>query len=180
MLQPSANRERFTAGFIYYVKRTPGGSYVHRMHPDGSGDEQIWQEKILALATSPDGRYIAVTLPLAGRSEWKLEIVDWARKRVQPVCNDALAYWSDDGRSFVVTTGAGKRNKNAPSYLVTLRTANGIPDLPANGFSDVSQFAGLKNAHTIAAGIIALGRNPDTYAYIKETVQRNLYRIPLR
>src|SRR6266699_183861 len=177
MLQPSANRERFTAGFIYYVKRTPGGSYVHRMHPDGSGDEQIWQEKILALATSPDGRYIAVTLPLGGRSEWKLEIVDWTRKRVQPVCNDALAYWSDDGRSFVVTTGAGKRNKNAPSYLVTLRTANGIPDLPANGFSDVSQFAGLKNAHTIAAGIIALGRNPDTYAYIKETVQRNLYRI---
>ncbi len=48
------------------------------MHPDGSGDEQIWQEKILPLATSPDGRYLAATLPLEGRSERKLEIVDWA------------------------------------------------------------------------------------------------------
>jgi len=55
-----------------------------------------------------------------------------------------------------------------------------MPELPANGLSDTSQLAHLKRVRTITAGMIALGRSPETYAYVKETVQRNLYRIPLR
>jgi len=179
LLQASASRPRFTTEFIYYLKHTPEGAYANRIHPDGSNDQRIWPEKVVAAAVTPDGRYLAVTVPLGGRSEWKLEIVDWARKTVQPVCNDAIAYWSDDGRSFFVTAGLGKRDKNAPAYLVTLPKPNGIPELPANGLSDVTQFAGLKNTRTIVAGEISLGRNPDTYAYVKETVQRNLYRVPV-
>jgi serine/threonine protein kinase len=179
LLQPSASRPRFTTEFIYYLKHTPEGAYAHRIHADGSDDQRIWPEKIVAAAVTPDGRYLALTIPLGGRSEWKLEIVDWARKRVQPVCNDAIAYWSDDGRSFFVTTGLGKRDKNAPAYLVTLPTANGIPKLPANGLTDVTQFAGLTNTRRISVGEISLGRNLDTYAYVKETVQRNLYRVPV-
>ena len=61
-----------------------------------------------------------------------------------------------------------------------LTTPNGMPELPANGLSDTSQLAHLKRVRTITAGMIALGRSPETYAYVKETVQRNLYRIPLR
>jgi serine/threonine protein kinase/Tol biopolymer transport system component len=179
MLQASANRPRFTTEFIYYVKRTPAGSYAHRVRPDGSGDETIWPERIIAAAFSPDGRHLAVTLPLEGRSEWKLEIVDWERKSVQLVCNDAIAYWSDDGRSFIATGGTGKRNTSAMVYKVNLPEANSLPELPPNGLSNVSQFATLKNVRSITAGIIGPGRNPDTYAYVKEIVQRNLYRVPL-
>jgi WD40 repeat protein len=43
MLQNAADDPRFTPAFIYYRKRTPAGSYAHRVHPDGSGDEQIWE-----------------------------------------------------------------------------------------------------------------------------------------
>jgi hypothetical protein len=178
VLVPSANRVRFAPGFLCYVKRAPAGSYVHPIHPDGSGDEQIWHENIMTLAASPDGRYLAVTLPLKERAEWELEIVDWARKSVQPVCKDAIAYWSDDGRSFIATAGSGKKDMSAPTYIFSLPEANGIPELPTNGLSDVSQFAELKHARTIAADIIGPGRSPDTYAYVRETVQRNLYSIP--
>jgi len=52
--------------------------------------------------------------------------------------------------------------------------------MPANGLSNASQFAGLKRARTLSAGIIGAGRTPDSYAFVRETVQRNLYRIPLR
>jgi hypothetical protein len=180
VLEPSATSPRFTPDFVYYLRRTSAGAYVHRVHRDGSGDEQIWHEKILALATSPDGRYLAVTLPIEGRSEWMLEIVDWARRRVQPVCKDAIGYWSDDGRSFIATGGTGKRNTGALTYLISLAVANSPPELPPNGLSNLSQLASLKNVRTIAGGIIGHGGTPDTYAFVKETVQRNLYRIPLR
>ena len=181
LLQASAKLPRFTSDFIYYVRQSPAGRYVHRIHRDGSGDEQIWDEGIISLATSPNGRYLAVTLPIKEKqTEWKLEIVDWARERIQPVCNDANAYWSDDGKSFIVTDGLGKRNRDAQTYVISLPAASGIPELPPNGLSNFSQFAESKHARTISARVIGPGRTPGIYAYVKETVQRNLYRIPLR
>src|SRR6185312_11394359 len=54
VLQTNANRARFAPGFIYYVKRKPAGSYLHRIRLDGSGDEQIWPENIVSGATSLD------------------------------------------------------------------------------------------------------------------------------
>ena len=122
-----------------------------------------------------------MTLPIKEKqTEWKLEIVDWARKRIQPVCNDANAYWSDDGKSFIVTDGLGKRNRGAQTYVISLPAASGIPELPPNGLSNFSQFAESKHARAISARVIGPGRTPGIYAYVKETVQRNLYRIPLR
>jgi eukaryotic-like serine/threonine-protein kinase len=181
LLQSSAKFPRFTSKFIYYVRQTPAGRYVHRILPDGSGDEQIWDERIISLGTSPDGRYLAVTLPLKEKqAEWKLELVDWAQKHIQPVCNDANSYWSDDGKSFIATDGLGKRNRGAQTYVISLPVAGGMPELPANGLSSFSQFAELKHARTISARVIGPGRTADIYAYVKETVQRNLYRIPLR
>jgi hypothetical protein len=130
MLQTGADNPRFTSAYIYYLKRALTGGYVHRIKSDGSGDEQIWDEKIMTLATSADGRYLAVTLPIKQHGEWKLEIVDWMRKRVQPVCNDAVAYGSDDGRSFVATGGFGKRNTGAQSYVISLSVGSRIPETP--------------------------------------------------
>jgi Tol biopolymer transport system component len=179
MLQTSANRSHFASGFIYYVKRTPDGGYVHRVRPDGTDDQQIWDGKVLALATSPDGRYLAVAEPVKEDGEWRLEIVDWAQKRVQPVCNDALAYWSDDGGSLILFTGIGKMRKNTSTYLVALPPGKYLPELPPDGFSEFSQIAKVKNARMIPERVIALGRNPDTYAYVRASVQRNLYSIPL-
>jgi len=181
LLQTSANRARFTSDFIYYVKRTPESSYAYRIRPDGSGDEQIWHENILSMSTSPDGRYLALTLPLNRQAaEWRLVIVDWARKRVQRICNDAVAYWSDDGASFLVVGGAGKRSAAAQIYVIPLPVSGGIPELPSQGLSDISQIAALKAARTISVGMIGSGPSPDTYVYAKETAQRNLYSIPLR
>jgi len=57
---------------------------------------------------------------------------------------------------------------------------SGVPELPSKGLSDITQFAGLKHARTIPQTSIGFGRTPDTYAFVKETVQRNLYRVPLR
>ncbi len=179
VLQVGADNPRFTSAYVYYVRRTLAGAYVHRVHPDGSGDEQIWGGEIQWLATSPDGRYLAVVAPREKGGKRKLEIVDWARKHVQPVCNDADGYWSDDGRSFLVTRGFDLANKNQPIYLLDLPVGSGVPELPSYGLSDFSQFAKLKHAHTISEGMIGFGRVPDTYAFVRETVQRNLYRIPL-
>ncbi|HKW25794.1 MAG TPA: protein kinase [Terriglobales bacterium] len=180
LLQTSADHPRFTADFIYYIKRSPAGSYAHRIHPDGNADQRIWNEKILGLAASPDGRYLAPAVALEKGGQWRLEIVDWARKRVQPVAKNALAYWSDDGRALVVLLNYSLAERKAVSYVIDLAPGGGVPELPANGISDATQLAALPHVHTIPQRVIEPGRTPDAYAYVKETVQRNLYRVPLR
>ena len=76
--------------------------------------------------------------------------------------------------------GTGKRNTGALTYWIDLATPNSVPELPPNGLSDVSDLAKLKRVRTMTAGIVGPGRTHDTYAYVKETVQRNPYRVPLR
>jgi len=185
MLQTDADHPGFTPSYIYYTKRALDGAHVHRIHPDGSGDEQIWDEKIQSLATSPDGRYLALTVPIEKSAagvkhgqQWRLEVVDWARKRVYPVCDDAVAYWSGDGKSFLVSPIG--IYKGAPTYVFSPPADGGIPELPSNGISNITEFAKLKHVRTIPQTSIGIGRTPDSYAFVKETVQRNLYRIPLR
>jgi Tol biopolymer transport system component len=177
-LQAGAHRARFAPGFIYYVKRTTAGSYVHRMRADGSGDEQIWDAKVVSVATSPDGRYLAATVPISKDGEWMLEVVDWARKRVQPVAVDTIGYWSDDGRSFFVTGGIGKANETAMTYVVPLASADAAPDLPSGGLSDLSQLATSNHAQVVPLRIVP-GRSAESYAFVKQTTQRNLYSVPL-
>ena len=184
MLQTDADDPRFASGYIYYVKRTVASAHVHRVRSDGSGDEQIWDEKIQRLATSPDGRYLAVTVPLKegvgmGREQWDLKVVDWARNRVQRVCSGCVGYWSDDGRSFLASGGYGVINKGAPTYVISLSQGGEFPVLPTKGLSDIKQFAELEHARSIPETSVGVGRTPDIYAFVKETVQRNLYRIPL-
>ena len=182
LLQNSAQRARFTSDFIYYIKRGPAASYAYRIRPDGSGNEQIWHEGAIGtVGFSPDGLYFAATTwpPSNKHAQWRLVVVDWVRKRVQPVCDDAVAYWSDDGKTFFVIAGFGKRSANPLIYVIRLRERGGIPELPPKGLSDISQITRLTNAQVSSVGMIGPGPSPDTYAYVKETAQRNLYSIPL-
>jgi Tol biopolymer transport system component len=175
----SAQRPRYVADWIYYVKRVPAGFYLHRIHADGSGDEQIWDQNVYFPTFSPDGRYFSAELPM-GKTQLQY-IVDWKQKRVVPISPVAQAYWSDDGRSFIINAGAGgKRTMDASTYVISLPPGKSIPELPPNGVSDVSELAGMNKVRVLHNGSVALSRNADTYAYVKDTVQRNLYRIPLR
>jgi hypothetical protein len=122
---------------------------------------------------------LAVTLPIEKVGEWKLELVDWARKRVQPLRIDGIVYWSDDGRSLYVFAELGRENKSAPTYLMSIPPGRGVPALPRTGLSNLAQLVVSKNASVIPAHVVGAGRTPDTYVYVKETVQRDLYRIPL-
>jgi len=84
MLQTPPMIPVFPPSTIYYVERALDGAHVHRVHPDGSGDEQVWDEEIQTLVTSPDGRCLAVTVAIEKSAtgmkhgqQCSLE-VDWA------------------------------------------------------------------------------------------------------
>jgi hypothetical protein len=54
-----------------------------------------------------------------------------------------------------------------------------LPTIPAGGFQSRAEIARLPGVRVIDAADLAFGRTLDTYAFSRETTQRNLYRIPL-
>jgi hypothetical protein len=54
-----------------------------------------------------------------------------------------------------------------------------FPDIPAGGFRSETELRALPGVRVVDSNDVTPGPTADVYAYSRETVQRNLYRIPL-
>jgi hypothetical protein len=54
-----------------------------------------------------------------------------------------------------------------------------FPLIPAAGFRSEAAIAKLPGTRLIDTSDVAPGPTPEIYAFSRETVQRNLYRIPI-
>ena len=74
-------------------------------------------------------------------------------------------------------SGGGK------TIVIELPPGKDLPDLPASGLNSPNDAKGLNVVAEIdmkGMVIFAPGPNPSVYAYIRSSVQRNLFRIPLK
>jgi eukaryotic-like serine/threonine-protein kinase len=188
-----AERPRFAGDYIFYMAqqsqdtaRDRRSLVVRRIHPDGTGDEAVWTKEVWRAAISPSGRHVAVIARSPAEKSWplfRLTIVDWRSGQTYPVCTECRGSWSDNGAWFVIAkqTGGGEGIGNTGTYLLPVSPSTELPDLPPRGFAKLEEAARAKGALVINETTdVAVGPAPDVYALVRETVHRNLYRIPLR
>jgi hypothetical protein len=65
------------------------------------------------------------------------------------------------------------------TYALPVPRGQPLPKMPPNGFASAADIAAVPGTLLIDASDPAPGPTPDVYAFSRETVQRNLYRIPL-
>jgi len=65
------------------------------------------------------------------------------------------------------------------TYVLPLPPGKVLPNIPPGGFRSEAEIAALASVRVIDLADVAPGPSPDTYAFSRQTVQRNLYRIPL-
>jgi len=177
---------RFAREFIYYASRQPAAQgapvrpVVHRIRADGTGDEPILPNDYRRLAVSPSGRYLAVTRRGFRNADGTgTEIVDWQKGSAVLICRDCSGWWSDDGAWFTMTH-LDATGDTFGLYLLPARGDSELPEVPDGGFRDLADVAHVKGARVInQAGDVVLGPTPNRYAFIREIVHRNLFRIPL-
>jgi hypothetical protein len=56
----------------------------------------------------------------------------------------------------------------------------GLPDLPEAGIQSAEEALAIPGSQVVEQSGIIPGADPSTYAYIKTTAQRNLFRIALK
>lgn len=84
--------------------------------------------------------------------------------------------WSGDMKHVFVQrrlNGLGK------TYVLPLASGRLVPESIAHGFPSEQDVLKLPGARVIIASDVAPGPTADIYAFTRETVQRNLYRVPV-
>ena len=130
---------------------------------------------ILALnSVSPDGRWVLAIARVSG-DDVTASVLAYPTdgRRAVRVCNTCKVSWSRDGRRWYLSDDDGR------TYVIGLRENNSLPDLPALGIRSAEDVASLSVLQTIQQPFVAPGRSEGTYASMRMTIQRNLYRIPL-
>jgi eukaryotic-like serine/threonine-protein kinase len=162
-----------------------GGSFAFRVHEDGTGKQKLAPQQIYQiLSISPDAQWLVTTaLPTGGEATSSTLILPMGGGPSIEILNAfCKAQWQSDSRFFYLSVYTGMQSAGAYGKTYVLPVPHGkiLPDIPAGGFPSEAAIAALPGVRVIDSADIAPGASPDVYAFSRQTIHRNLYRVPLR
>ena len=170
-------------GEIYFQAIEGTSAFVYRVHKDGSELRRAIEQTVLWLTgISRDGQWLVAKIHGTEGSHY----VAFSLHGAAPVTilDPKLAIfgpklgWSPDGR-WIFVSSIVWRMSTRWAYAIPLSAGRAFPKIPTGGFKSEAEIAKLPGARRIDAFDVALGSGLGVYAFARETVQRNLYRIPL-
>ncbi len=153
-----------------------GSNYLYRMKTDGSGRQKISSQRIIDITSvSPDGRWIVVGAPVLGQestAEMKAFAADGSTAVTLCVVECSLN-WDMSGKFGFVSFW----NQPSDSYGLPMMHATGLPQgLPFAGKGPEE----LPKSIPMIPWYVESAMSPSVYAYTRQNIRRNLYRIPLQ
>jgi eukaryotic-like serine/threonine-protein kinase len=173
-----------TAGEIFFRAPEGASGFACRVREDGTGLRKVTADPVHQLqGLSPDAQWLVVLSPAPGDEETsalQAHPVDGGAP-VRISAWDLRVKWSLDGMLVFISWGQSGLGLGATgrTYVLPLPPGRMLPEVPAAGFRSEEELARLPGVRIIEAADVAPGPTPEVYAYSRETVQRNLYRIPL-
>jgi hypothetical protein len=174
------------AGEILF-RRTEGSlgfgssGFVYRVHPDGTGLRKALEQPVLIMGNvSPEGKWLMAWAPLGGNGPPATQAFPLDGGSPIPVGSAIEFDWSPDGRALSVSSGFASVLPEGRSYVIPLARGQTLPRIPTGGFHSEQEIATQPGARRIETSIALPGPAPELYAFYRGTVQRNLYRVPIR
>jgi Tol biopolymer transport system component len=166
-----ADSPHFGPRSVIYFRGVEGtSSYVFRTDVTGITRSKVIEDSVYSLeGISPDGAWLAYRTSEAEVAAIELEARRTLKFRGVRLC------WAPDGRSI----GFYKAGQSGGFSLFSLPAGESFPPLPRGviTFADLERIPGGRHP---AQGPLYLYPGPSQLAaYTKETVQRNIFRIPL-
>jgi DNA-binding winged helix-turn-helix (wHTH) protein/Tol biopolymer transport system component len=162
---------------IHFLMREGGQEFLYRMGPHETSPQRMSPHPVEEyVGLSPNGTWLisgyqpVVATPLAGGP-------------IVRICNFCGVEWGPDGKLLYLRFRDFGDTSEGKTIAVGLAPGEELPKLPPFGLQSIEDTKGLNIIAEIDnAGmpVFAPGPNPGVYAYNRLSVQRNLYRIPLR
>jgi len=162
-----------------------GGSFAFRVHEDGTGKQKLASQQInQILSISPDAQWLVISgSPISGETTMSTLLLPMISGPSIEILNAfCKAQWQPDGRFFYLSVYTGMQSAGAygKTYVLPVPHGKMLPDIPAGGFPSEAAIAALPGVRVIDSADIAPGASSDVYAFSRQTIHRNLYRVPLR
>jgi serine/threonine protein kinase len=161
-----------------------GDSFAFRVRGDGTGKQKLQSQQIYQiLSISPDAQWLVISgLPTGGETTWSTLILPMSGGPSVKILNAfCKAEWQPDSRFFYISvlTGFNSAGASGKTYVLPVPHGKILPDIPVGGFPSEAAIAALPGVRVIDSADIAPGATPDVYAFSRQSIHRNLYRVPL-
>jgi serine/threonine protein kinase len=168
-------------GNIYFRAAEGVSNFLYRMKEDGSDRVKALPNSILgSMGVSPDGRWVAI-IQASSKGWASPETVAAPLTGGTPVtiCHAVChVMWGDEGKLLAIefhTTGPDR------TILLPVAPSGGMPLLLPDGpdLDPAIRLGTMKGASVVDRFIVPAPTSTE-YAWVSQSVHRNLYRIPLR
>ena len=158
-----------------------GSTLAFRIREDGAAKQRLTSSEVNQVhGVSPDGQFVIGWSRTNGGRE--TEAFPSSGGAPIPIM-DAICFlrWPPDRKFLYLSVFTGMQSAGAfgRTYVLPLAPNKLFPPLPPDGFHSEEEIAKLPGVRVIEAADIFPGPTPETYAYSRQSVQRNLYRVPL-
>jgi Tol biopolymer transport system component len=152
-------------------------NYVGQIRTDGSGRSKVVPYPIFDLyGVSADRRWLIAHVP-NGNATMAIPIEGGSARRV---CNGSCPVaWAPDGKYLYVGIAPGSQATRGKTLAIPIPPGESIPSLPESGIRVLDAEVAFPGSRLIEGWHISPGRDPSVFAYVKTTLHRNLFRIPL-
>jgi Tol biopolymer transport system component/tRNA A-37 threonylcarbamoyl transferase component Bud32 len=161
-------------GEIFFRSVEGTASFLYRVQEDGSQLRKAFDVPIVALsAESPDHNWLA--LGAGGVTIFRVD--GGAPLRTQIQASATTLKWSGDGKHVFVQGKSGANLDKA--YVLPLAPGHLVPESIVRGLPSEPEILKLPGVRVISLRNVVPGPTADIYAFRRESVQRNLYRVPV-
>jgi Tol biopolymer transport system component len=172
-------------GVIFFLATDGASTFLFAIGEDGTGRRKVSPAPIYEIdGVSPDGRWVSANSGSASYQGKNSYACAYPTNGGPPVALSnapALVRWAPDGRYLYLQKPSGFSNGGAAgrTYVLPTRPGTMLPDLPAGGFRTEAELSAAPRVRVIEAADVGPGPTPDVYVFSRDSVQRNLYRIPI-
>jgi len=161
-------------------------TFAFRIREDGTGRRKLASQQISELRdVSPDRRWVIAGAAIPGdKSNSTMQTHAFPIGGGPPILifgDICVLRWEPGGKLLYLSIFTGMQSAGATgrTYILPLPPGKMLPNIPPGGFRSEAEIASLPGARVIDAADVAPGPTSDVYAFSRQTVQRNLYRIPI-
>lgn len=162
-------------GDIYMGVREPGGEFTYIGGPDDTPRKLN--------PPYPGVRYVSP------HGDWELSGFEHLTARPArggapiPVCDYCSVGWGLGGDIFYMAFRANGEIGGGQAVAIRLLSGKDLPPLPPSGVRTIEDLRSLNPLYEVdlsSKASFVPGPNPSIYAYVRRSIQRNLFRIPLK
>ena len=164
------------SGEIFFRKVEGPSGFLYSVREDGAGLRRASESPVVdVFGVYPDRKWLLLGMPPLGAV---LFPITGGAPLVTHLHPPLLLKWSGDGKYLFVS---GANDSSKMSYFLPLSPGEILPRdmVGASKFLSEEELAQRQGVRTIPIPDVVPGPTADIYAFTRETVQRNVYRIPI-